>query len=118
MRHVKKLCRSRKGATLLEVLFAFLIVALSAGLFASAVGAAARINASAIRQREAFFQELTAAETGAYSVAVPVRLKVRVTGSADYSGSMSAVEIVLNTGKDDGTGLIYYRPKPTTGGGP
>lgn len=118
MRHVKKLCRSKKGATLLEVLFAFLIVALSTGLFASAVGAAARINAAAIQQREAFFQELTAAETGAYSAAAPVRLKVRVTGPADYTGSMSAVEIVLDTGKDDGTGLIYFRPKPVTGGGP
>lgn len=118
MLRVKKLCGSRKGTTLLEVLFAFLIVALSAGLFASAVGAAARINAAAIQQREAFFEELTAAETGAYSAAAPVRLKVRVTGPADYTGSMSAVEIVLNTGKDDGTGLICYEPAPAAGGGP
>ena len=55
MKRVAKKLRSRRGETLVEILVAILIIALSAGLFATMYTASMRIDLTAREQDEAFF---------------------------------------------------------------
>ncbi|MEG0598306.1 MAG: hypothetical protein RR502_09710 [Oscillospiraceae bacterium] len=58
-----KLLHNRRGTTLLEVLFAFLIFAMSAVMFAQQVTTAAMLNRQASEGQTALTEEVSAAET-------------------------------------------------------
>lgn len=55
MKHILKKLKSKKGETLAEILIAVLIIALSAGLFATMYTASANINISARKEDEKLF---------------------------------------------------------------
>lgn len=55
MKRITEKLHSRRGETLVEILVAILIIALSAGLFATMYTASMRINLTAREQDEAFY---------------------------------------------------------------
>ncbi len=56
MKDIRKKLSSRRGETLVGILVAILIIALSAGLFASMYTASMNINISAQKQDKAFYE--------------------------------------------------------------
>ena len=62
MKRIREKLRSKCGETLVGILVAILIIALSAGLFATMYTASMNINLSAQKQDEAFYEAVSTLE--------------------------------------------------------
>lgn len=122
---MKKKLRSKHGSTLIEVLCAFLLIAMSISLFAVAVGAANHINVTTDRYWTSFFEELKVLESRSDKKGTG---KMQITTASDdvpaeddedeededeedeEDAVLAEVDIQLYKGSA-GDGLLYYVPK-------
>ena len=106
---MKKKLKSQRGFTLLEVLCAFLVIALSAGLFAAGLGAAVRINFQADEQRTAFFEELSRVDSWKPTPSSPGETKKLIIKDAtNVTAPPIKLDIQVYAGNSTGGGLVYY----------
>lgn len=103
---MKKKLRSRRGSTLMEVLCAFLLIALSTSLFAAAVGAANHINVSANRHWTSLLNEISNVESRSIPGSAGKMQILNVGGDT----ALAEVKIKLYKGSSGG-GLCYYIPE-------
>ncbi len=100
------LCRrlsSRRGETLVETLASILIVALAAAIFASMVLSATRLNIAAADADEAFYAELSAAETRAWTSTGTVSVSWS-SASQNFSVTLVGADGELRSYTDAGGG--------------
>ena len=104
MKNLKNKLKSKKGETLVGILVAILIVALSAGMFATMDSASMNINLSAQKQDEAFYDavgELEQMEKSDNAVTSDGQLK--------YSSDSHSESVDVEYSTQDG--LSVYRDK-------
>ena len=113
MRALAKKLHSRRGESLVEVLAAVLICALSVLLLASASVAAGNINHTASDHDEIYYQALNAAEARNEGPVASTTLTVSAAGASDVK-----VTVNLYGNKDEGIySFAAVTPAPAPGGG-
>lgn len=117
-RRVFNKLKSKKGETLVGILVAVLIIALSAGMFAAMYSAAGNINLSARRRDEKFFESVENLEKNIESggdnkaVGTLTYIPTDENGNPEATGS-SQVNVEVFT--EDG--MTSYRKPGAAGGG-
>jgi Tfp pilus assembly protein PilV len=99
---VKRKISSKAGETLIETLVAVLVVALSSIILVTMTVTASHLNAAARTADQAFYAELSAAESGTGSTATGTITVSWTTGSqsfsVDFVGSGSELKSYTYTG--------------------
>lgn len=108
---------AHRGETLTYTLAAILVVALSSAVLAAMVGAASRMNATAIQQDQTLYTAVTAAETQPDSAKVtaedPPQVTVTVGGHSVVFGGSGTGSITYYSDTD---GTLYSYRYSKTGG--
>lgn len=103
---MRSLCRrlsSRRGETLVETLASILIVAVSAAIFAGMIMSSSRLNTVAKEADDAFYAELSAAETQAATTSGTVSVTWS-TGSEAFAVTIAGTSGELRGYTDAGGG--------------
>lgn len=101
--------RDQCGATILEILCALLLVAMTSLLFSKLIGTANTINIAADKVTRELEQELTITESSTASGSHGVPGRIRVTASGP-GGSYREINVYLYTSGPDS--LIAYEIRP------
>ncbi len=102
---------ARRGFTLIEVLCGILVLAFSASLLISGIGAAGSINQRARQSQEDFYEELSVAEGYSNAIAEGKAQFFSVDASGDPSSSPYG-ERAVDIYAKDGETLKAYRLLP------
>lgn len=112
MKDIKRKLRSQRGETLVEVLAAVLVAALSVSMLLGGVAVSGKINGKAQGTDQYFYETLTQAE----SRQTPVTDGITARPSVKVSENMVTAEIPIQVYGDKG--LYSYALTPAGGDGP
>ena len=112
MKFIGKKLASKRGETLVGILVAILIIALSAGLFATMYTASMNINLSAQKQDEAFYEAVSTLEKMEESDNT-----TKSKGNLQYEGSDGTSNVEVEYLTQDGLSVYHNGDSSGSGGG-
>lgn len=108
---------SRRGETLTETLAAILVISLSSVVLASMLGAASRMNATAIARDKALYAAVSKADTMQAAAASPGKVAVTIGGAGITFGSDTPTSKVTYYSDKEPDGTLYAYHYQKNGGG-